>query len=332
MAVGARKESPTSRERRAAIRQLAFGLLAQLVPLAWQRPAFGDLAPPPGYVETCTLFVQERFWEECHECRGHFSDRARCAELLESYGFAQRCKTRGASVWGEIWCRKKDSAAAVVPAEVIAGLSNLTGRLQKQPQVVTLTQPRLLPQPEPRPTPQPRPQPQPRPRSQQSQSEHQPGPQPALQPQLQPQPRSQPLPAPAPAVTTAVMAAPLQTQPLPGGRWCDLQVTASGAGLPLHSARSDDQRRTTASRAASLDAYRRIAEFVKGRRVGNGRTVGECLANDRTVSSKIDGLIRAARQTESRQNADGSWSVVMVQNLSPLCDILAAQDAPRDAE
>lgn len=68
-------------------------------------PAMADLPPPSGYLEKCTIENQRRPEEECQVCGAYFGERDRCEKELGTKGYEYRCKTYGASVWREIWCR-----------------------------------------------------------------------------------------------------------------------------------------------------------------------------------------------------------------------------------
>lgn len=74
-------------------------------------PAAADIAPPPGYEETCTLEQVQVAGNSCVECRGSFQDREACATEWSPQGYEKACQTRGASVWTEIWCTAADPAA-----------------------------------------------------------------------------------------------------------------------------------------------------------------------------------------------------------------------------
>ena len=102
-----------------SLSSVAIALACALGP----RLARADIAPPPGYVEQCTLAKQSKPQDECHACSAFYGNAAHCSESLKSYGFTQRCRTGGASVWSEIWCRKKDSSPAV-PASILEQLGN----------------------------------------------------------------------------------------------------------------------------------------------------------------------------------------------------------------
>ena len=90
----------TCRNPLAALRRLAPALL--LV----GGPAQADIPPPAGWVETCTA---ERRCpdQEVVTCHAHFRDREVCARQHAGDRYALACRTRGASVWTELWCRPK---------------------------------------------------------------------------------------------------------------------------------------------------------------------------------------------------------------------------------
>jgi len=71
-------------------------------------PAAADLPPPPGYVEKCTLESQQRLEEDCQVCGAYFGERDRCEKEFGTKGYKYRCRTYGASVWKEVWCRSSD--------------------------------------------------------------------------------------------------------------------------------------------------------------------------------------------------------------------------------
>jgi len=71
--------------------------------------ARADVAPPPGYVENCTLEKQSSADKECVECKASYQDAAICEKTYTSQGYAKACQSYGASVWAEIWCRSVSS-------------------------------------------------------------------------------------------------------------------------------------------------------------------------------------------------------------------------------
>src|SRR5262245_49459993 len=65
----------------------------------------GDIAPPVGFVENCTVEKQKKSGEECVSCATFFAEADKCVRDHGSRGFEFRCKTRGGSKWSEVWCK-----------------------------------------------------------------------------------------------------------------------------------------------------------------------------------------------------------------------------------
>lgn len=72
--------------------------------------ASADIAPPVGYVEACTVERQRQSGEECVSCSTYFGEADACMKKHAPRGFAQRCRTRGASTWSEVWCKASSGA------------------------------------------------------------------------------------------------------------------------------------------------------------------------------------------------------------------------------
>jgi hypothetical protein len=79
--------------------------------------ALADLPRPPNYVEQCTVEKQCAKNEEGTSCSANHSERDKCSKTLSAQGWTFKCRTRGASVWTEIWCRprKPDDLPAPAP-------------------------------------------------------------------------------------------------------------------------------------------------------------------------------------------------------------------------
>jgi hypothetical protein len=128
--------------------RLAFGLawlgLALFGVSAYTARA--DVPPGPGYIESCTVELQQIGGTECVACGdAYHGDREACARKLAPQGYARRCKSRGASVWTEVWCREQ-KAAAPAPAEV-------------KPAEATPAVPAAQNEPQPTPAPAPKAEP-----------------------------------------------------------------------------------------------------------------------------------------------------------------------------
>lgn len=66
-----------------------------------------DIPPPAGYVEQCTIEKQCTKDEEGDACRAWHGDREVCTKKHAQDGFSLKCRSRGASVWTEVYCRPK---------------------------------------------------------------------------------------------------------------------------------------------------------------------------------------------------------------------------------
>ena len=79
--------------------------------------AQADVPPPPGYVESCTVEAQGAS-VECTLCGdAYHGDVDACEKKHGPAGFQRRCRTSGASVWKEVWCKTSAAPPPAVPAE-----------------------------------------------------------------------------------------------------------------------------------------------------------------------------------------------------------------------
>lgn len=76
------------------------------------RPAAADLPPPPNYVEKCTVENQQQPEEACKVCGTYLGARDRCEKEFGTKGYSFRCRTYGASVWREVWCKPSEQKAS----------------------------------------------------------------------------------------------------------------------------------------------------------------------------------------------------------------------------
>lgn len=68
-----------------------------------------DVAPPPDYVEDCTIENQQGADETCISCNTYHGEPDACSEQYEPQGYEHRCNTAGASVWDEVWCKANET-------------------------------------------------------------------------------------------------------------------------------------------------------------------------------------------------------------------------------
>jgi len=139
-----------------ALYRSALALFSFAATLGSAALASADLAPPPGFVETCTLEKQQSAGSECFSCAAYYGNHEHCPDSLAQYGFTQSCRSRGASVWSEVWCRKAAPSAAKVPPEILGQLQNSANKLPPAPPAVT-PKPSLDPTPSAAPSAPPSP-------------------------------------------------------------------------------------------------------------------------------------------------------------------------------
>jgi hypothetical protein len=105
-------------------RMYAVGCYAILI-TAFSTVVRADVAPPHGYAERCTLDETCPLGKECVLCPADFQDvnqhTSVCERNLGSLGFVKQCKSWGASVWTEVWCRPVtgalDASVTIVPLD-----------------------------------------------------------------------------------------------------------------------------------------------------------------------------------------------------------------------
>lgn len=93
--------------------------------------ARADVAPPPGYVENCTLERTCPVGTECVLCPADYHDSAddsACSRNLGPLGFAKQCRSAGGSVWDEVWCRPVSRDATTQPDPPDGSVGQLVAR------------------------------------------------------------------------------------------------------------------------------------------------------------------------------------------------------------
>ncbi|EPR44061.1 putative Lipoprotein LPP20 [Desulfovibrio sp. X2] len=91
--------------------------------------------------------------------------------------------------------------------------------------------------------------------------------------------------------------------------WQAGMITATGTGAPPPYVSSPAQGRAMAVRAAEIVARRNLLETVRGVRVDADEAVGEAMAHNRTVRSRLDGELQNSRILETNDLPDGSVQV-----------------------
>lgn len=85
-------------------------------------------------------------------------------------------------------------------------------------------------------------------------------------------------------------------------------IKVTGMGVPPENA-SPAQAKALACRAAQVDAYRQLAEIVKGVQVDSQTTVQDFVVQSDEIRTRVHALIQGAQILARKQNPDGSCEV-----------------------
>ncbi|MBK7584045.1 MAG: hypothetical protein IPI67_28090 [Myxococcales bacterium] len=88
--------------------------------------------PAPG-PETCSLEKQQKPGEDCVSCSASFEDTEACKTKHSASGYSQRCRSSGASVWTEVWCRESPEPVASAAASSSSGVPTSSGSTRTEP-------------------------------------------------------------------------------------------------------------------------------------------------------------------------------------------------------
>jgi len=95
-------------------------------------------------------------------------------------------------------------------------------------------------------------------------------------------------------------------------------VTAYGLGsIPKNSSLSSAQQELMAMRAAKLDAYRAIAEQVKGLRVIGNTTVNDLATTNDVIRSTVDASLKNVRILSVTPKGNGIYEALAEMTLEP---------------
>lgn len=96
-----------------------------------------------------------------------------------------------------------------------------------------------------------------------------------------------------------------------GVDWDQAVITVEGTGVPPATAYNSVQARMMARRAAIVDAYRQLAEQIKGVNVDATTTVQNMMVTNDTITTKVSALVQGARIVEEKVLPEGGYSVKM---------------------
>jgi len=98
---------------------IALVAASSAIVLALPQTARADIAPPPGYVEQCTLEkLQKDGTKTCQACSTYFREPDKCEQQFAKTAYTKACRAGGASTWTEMWCKPKgkdDKDGPLVP-------------------------------------------------------------------------------------------------------------------------------------------------------------------------------------------------------------------------
>ena len=93
--------------------------------------------------------------------------------------------------------------------------------------------------------------------------------------------------------------------------WGTGDITAEGYGAAPLTARTPGQAKALARRAAIVDAYRNLGEFVEGIRVDSETSVKDMVVESDVIKTKMSALVKGAVVTSEQANSDGSYQIVL---------------------
>lgn len=105
------------------------------------------------------------------------------------------------------------------------------------------------------------------------------------------------------------------------------KITASGLGSTAnYSQYNSGQQRLMATRAAQVDAYRNLAERVRGFRIAGATSVSAFVTQSDAVRTYVDAFIHGARVVGVTSNADGTYEATVELEITP--QFIACVQAP----
>ena len=135
------------------------------------------------------------------------------------------------------------------------------------------------------------------------------------------------------ATMLAVMimaTASVLANPMDAVNWDNSTITVTGMGVAPSNARNAAQARMLARRAAVVDAYRQLAETVKGVNVESETTVEDFMVASDVTKTKVDAVVKGARIIDERVVADGGYEVTMSISMFGVSNSLASAVMPSD--
>ena len=111
-------------------------------------------------------------------------------------------------------------------------------------------------------------------------------------------------------IAALLMCTSFRAEAAPGTDWNTNTITVTGSGVVPRGA-VGAQARLLARRAAQADAYRQLAEVVKGVQVDASTTVEMAMIQSDTVNLQVSAVIQGARIVSENFTTDGAYEVTM---------------------
>lgn len=126
------------------------------------------------------------------------------------------------------------------------------------------------------------------------------------------------------AMTMVIMSATSAFAAGTGMDWSgDSKLTVQGMGVAPTTAVNSIQARMLARRAAVVDAYRQLAELVKGVNVDSETTVENMMVTSDVTRTKVTALIQGARIVSEQAVEGGGYTVTMEMSVFGASNSLA---------
>lgn len=110
----------------------------------------------------------------------------------------------------------------------------------------------------------------------------------------------------------------------------DSKITVQGMGVAPTYAVNAIQARMLARRAAVVDAYRQLAEMVKGVNVDSETTIENMMVTSDVTKTKVTALIQGARIVSEQAVDGGGYTVTMEMSVFGASNSLATAVLPTD--
>ena len=114
--------------------------------------------------------------------------------------------------------------------------------------------------------------------------------------------------------------------------WSSGSLAAKGVGIPPPSSQTQSAAKAMAGRAAKAVALRNLLELVQGVRVDSTTTVKNYVLESDEIQTRIQGLVKNAREIKRNALPDGSIEVTLSMKLWGEHSLLSSFDTKRNSQ